>query len=79
MAYKMKLHNDTKLFKQAIQATSQHKGLLEIYVEKDYWVTFVLHIIFHSELRDSVVFKGGTALSPMCQHSCPLKKEEKGG
>jgi len=59
----MKLHNEPKLFKQAIQATSQHKGLLEIYVEKDYWVTLALHIIFHSELRESVVFKGGTALS----------------
>jgi len=59
----MKLHNDTRLFKQAIRATSQHKGLLEIYVEKDYWVTLALHIIFHSDLRDSVVFKGGTALS----------------
>ncbi len=59
----MKLHNDTKLFKQAIQATSQHKGLLEIYIEKDYWVTFALYIIFHSDLKDSVVFKGGTALS----------------
>jgi hypothetical protein len=35
MEYKMKLHKDTKLFKQAIQATSQHKELLEIYVEKD--------------------------------------------
>ena len=59
----MKLHKNTKLFKQAIQATSQHKGLLEIYVEKDYWVTLALHIIFHSDLRNSVVFKGGTALS----------------
>ncbi len=59
----MILHNDTKLFKQAIQATSQYKGLLAIYVEKDYWVTLALHIIFHSDLRESVVFKGGTALS----------------
>ena len=32
-------------------------------MEKDYWVTLALHIIFHSDLRDFVVFKGGTALS----------------
>lgn len=59
----MKLHHNQKLFKQAIRATAQYKGLLEIYVEKDYWLTLVLHIIFHSDLKNSVIFKGGTALS----------------
>ena len=59
----MNLHNDPKLFKQAIQAASQFKGLQEIYIEKDYWVTLALKIIFTSDLKESVVFKGGTALS----------------
>jgi predicted nucleotidyltransferase component of viral defense system len=59
----MKLHTDKKIFEQAVRATAQYKGLREIYVEKDYWVTFALSVIFHSDMKDSVVFKGGTALS----------------
>jgi len=63
MEYKMKLHTNPQLFKQAIQVTSQRKGLKEIYIEKDYWVTLALKIIFSSQLKEMVVFKGGTALS----------------
>ena len=59
----MKLHENTELFNQAVRATAQQKGLLEIYIEKDYWVTFVLHTIFHHEIGKEAVFKGGTALS----------------
>ena len=59
----MNLHNHTKIFEQAIRATAQYKGLREIYIEKDYWVTLALYIIFHSDMKESVVFKGGTALS----------------
>lgn len=58
----MKLHENIELFKDAIVATSQQKKLPEIYVEKDYWITYVLHRIFASEYKDEVVFKGGTAL-----------------
>ncbi|MDD4637878.1 MAG: nucleotidyl transferase AbiEii/AbiGii toxin family protein [Bacteroidales bacterium] len=39
------------------------KGLPEIYVEKDYWVTVALHAIFLSEAGKYAVFKGGTSLS----------------
>ena len=35
----------------------------DIYVEKDYWVTVALYEIFHSDIADQSVFKGGTALS----------------
>ncbi|MFB6317316.1 nucleotidyl transferase AbiEii/AbiGii toxin family protein [Saccharicrinis sp. FJH54] len=59
----MKLHEDKKLFRQAIQATADKMGIQAIYVEKDYWVTYALYTIFNSELSDDVVFKGGTALS----------------
>lgn len=59
----MKLHTNTELFRQAIQATSQYKGLREVYIEKDYWVTLALKIIVTSQHKESVVFKGGTALS----------------
>lgn len=59
----MKLHKDKKLFNQAIRATSEWIGIPEIYIEKDYWVTFALKAIFESECGRYSVFKGGTALS----------------
>jgi hypothetical protein len=59
----MNLHENIKLFKQAIQFTAKELGLPEIYVEKDYWVTLALHTIFTSDVRDSVIFKGGTSLA----------------
>lgn len=59
----MKLHDNKELFQEAILATSQKMGIPEIYIEKDYWVTFVLYQIFHSDMAKEVVFKGGTALS----------------
>lgn len=61
----MILHQDTKLFEQAVRATADGMGILPIYVEKDYWVTLALWHIFRSDsgVADQVVFKGGTALS----------------
>lgn len=59
----MKLHENTGLFSQAIRATAQQLQLQEIYIEKDYWVTFALYTIFHHEIGKEAVFKGGTALS----------------
>lgn len=59
----MKLHQDKILFKEAVTATAQLMVIPEIYVEKDYWVTYALHHIFADKIGDQVVFKGGTALS----------------
>ena len=59
----MTLHQNTALFRDAILATAQQKGIPEIYVEKDYWVTLALHRIFTSNIGKEAVFKGGTALS----------------
>jgi len=59
----MRLHENEKLFKQAVSYTAQQMGIPPIYVEKDYWVTFALYTLFNSELSNSIVFKGGTALS----------------
>ena len=59
----MKLHEDGKLFREAILATAQEKNIAEIYIEKDYWVTVALFKIFTSRAGDFAVFKGGTALS----------------
>jgi len=60
----MKLHNYKDAFEGAIVATAQHFGIAEIYVEKDYWVTFALKKIFTDPSSKEIsVFKGGTSLS----------------
>ena len=59
----MRLHENKDLLQEAIQATAQQFDIREIYVEKDYWVTVALYHIFHSNMADQAVFKGGTALS----------------
>jgi len=59
----MKLHENKELFQDAVIATSQQKGIREIYVEKDYWATFALYNIFSNEIGKETIFKGGTALS----------------
>ena len=59
----MKLHENKELFKDAIVATSQLKGIAEIYIEKDYWATLALYSIFTDEIGKYCIFKGGTALS----------------
>ncbi|WP_439483764.1 nucleotidyl transferase AbiEii/AbiGii toxin family protein [Cyclobacterium plantarum] len=63
MEYRMNLHQDHNLFRQAVRFTSDQRGIPAIYIEKDYWVTYALFLIFRSELKDEVVFKGGTSLS----------------
>lgn len=59
----MTLHENKELYNDAILATAQQKGIKEIYVEKDYWVTLALNRIFTSDIGKEAVFKGGTALS----------------
>lgn len=59
----MRLHQNAKLFSDAIRATAQQMNILPSYVEKDYWITYILYTIFNSEIGSDVVFKGGTALS----------------
>lgn len=59
----MKLHEDKTLFRQAVIATAEQLNIPEIFIEKDYWVTYALHTIFHDSIGGETVFKGGTALS----------------
>jgi hypothetical protein len=62
MEHQMRLHENKELFRQAVAFTAQEKKILEIYVEKDYWVTYALHTIFKNKIGEESVFKGGTAL-----------------
>ena len=59
----MTLHENKELYNDAILATAQQKGIPEIYIEKDYWVTMALNRIFTTDIGKEAVFKGGTALS----------------
>jgi len=59
----MKLHENTQLFIEALRTTSELFNIKNIYIEKDYWVTYALKQIFNSPIKDQAVFKGGTSLS----------------
>jgi hypothetical protein len=53
--------------RQAFLLTAQKKHLPEPIVEKDWWVTQVLNMLFSSPIADQLVFKGGTSLSKAWQ------------
>lgn len=59
----MNLHGNKELIQDAILATTEYLEMRDIYIEKDYWVTVAMHEIFHSDIADQSVFKGGTALT----------------
>lgn len=49
--------------KLIIDQTAQRTGNLPIVIEKDIWVCIVLKVLFESEIKDAILFKGGTSLS----------------
>ena len=59
----MKLHEDKDSFEAAIIQSAEHFKIPQIFIEKDYWVTYALYQLFHSPEKDKIVFKGGTSLS----------------
>lgn len=59
----MKLHLNQELFNDALEATAQALKIDVLYVEKDYWVSYVLKAISQSQYKDVAIFKGGTSLS----------------
>lgn len=59
----MKLHENKDEFRDAILATSSALKIRDIFVEKDYWVTYILKELSKSIHASEVVFKGGTSLS----------------
>lgn len=47
-----------------IRETAARRGLLPVMVEKDFWVSWTLAVLFaHAEFGGQLVFKGGTSLS----------------
>ncbi len=59
----MKLHLNKEDFKDLITLTSKDMSILEVYIEKDYWVCHILKNLSKSEYLENIVFKGGTSLS----------------
>lgn len=49
--------------RQAFLLTAQKKHLPEPSIEKDWWVTQILNIVFSLPIANQLVFKGGTSLS----------------
>lgn len=63
----MILNQSEDAFREAVEATAQSLNLRPVFVEKDYWIVYVLKKLSKSEFADKVVFKGGTSLSKAYQ------------
>jgi hypothetical protein len=46
-----------------IDEAAARRGVSPVIIEKDFWVCWLLGVIFESSFRDAIVFKGGTSLS----------------
>ncbi len=57
------LHDNSELFGELIEATAEDMKINPLYVEKDYWVTYVLKSLSLSPFVEEAIFKGGTSLS----------------
>lgn len=54
---------DDKSRKIMIERVLEHVKLPPQSIEKDLWVTQVLHALFSLPMSDKLIFKGGTSLS----------------
>lgn len=59
----MTLHQDKKMFSDVLRSASEHLNIKLEFIEKDYWITYVLSHLAKSKYVADAVFKGGTSLS----------------
>jgi hypothetical protein len=59
----MNLHENKDDFRVLVSLTADYLKMPEVFIEKDYWVTYLLYNLSKSDVCDKVVFKGGTSLS----------------
>jgi len=59
----MNLHENKKLFIDAVLAAAEYLDIKPIYIEKDYWITRSLRLMAQNNNADKAIFKGGTSLS----------------
>lgn len=57
----LKVPDETK--RRAYTQIAEKTGMSAYVVEKDWWVVQTLSVLFETELKDHLVFKGGTSLS----------------
>jgi len=46
-----------------IEQAAVRRNLSPVLIEKDFWVSWMLGVLFESKFADALVFKGGTSLS----------------
>jgi len=63
----MILHKNKEDFQALINVTADYFQIPQVYIEKDYWVTYILEKLSNSVFKNFVVFKGGTSLSKAFQ------------
>lgn len=59
----MNLHENKKLFADAVLAASNYLSINPIFVEKDYWITRSLKLMAKADYDKRAIFKGGTSCS----------------
>ena len=64
----MILHNDKETFNELIETTAGVLGIPAVFIEKDYWVTYILNKLSKSIYKETAIFKGGTSLE--ISHQC---------
>jgi hypothetical protein len=57
------LHLSPDERKLYIDEAAARRGLSPVILEQDFWVCWLLGVVFESSFRDAIVFKGGTSLS----------------
>lgn len=63
MEYYMNLHEHQDDFSELIHLTARKLHVPYHFVEKDYWITYILSNLAKSPYAHNFIFKGGTALS----------------
>lgn len=59
----MTLHENENDFLNLIQVTRDKLGIPIAFIEKDYWITYILKNLSECSRKDKIIFKGGTSLS----------------
>jgi len=52
-----------------IEEGASRRGVSPVILEKDFWVSWLLGVMFDSTFRDVLVFKGGTSLTGLPRSS----------
>lgn len=58
--------------KPYIEEAAGRRGLSPVILEKDFWVCWLLHVLFDATFHEAIVFKGGTSLLEGVRRDRPL-------